>query len=200
MGNQHRNNLEEWKIFKENPRYEISSHGNVRFTSTRQVKPQHENAQGYLVIQYKVNGKKFSKKVHRMVAEAFLEPPPQGLVEKCSREHWKVVLVKHLDNNKQNNYYENLEWSDLEGNTKQAWDDALIVGLKGAENGRATLTEEVVERMCKDFQEGMMPKEAVAKYGCSSQQASKIRAGIQWRHIWCKYDIKVNRRDRTIND
>lgn len=200
MGNQHRNNLEEWKEYKENPKYEISNYGSVRFTQSKQPKATHADAQGYLVIQYKVCGKKVSKKIHRMVAETFLEPPPQELIDKCSKEHWKVVLVKHLDNNKTNNHFKNLEWSDLKGNTKQAWDDALIVGLKGSENGRAKLTEIIVEKMCKDFQDGMMPKEVVAKYGCSQQQATKIRAGIQWKHIWCKYDIKVNRRDGTIND
>ena len=200
MDNQHRNNLERWEVFKENPRYEVSDHGNVRFSSTGVTKYQCENAQGYLVIQYKILGTRYTKKVHRMVAETFLKPPSKELVEKCSKEHWKVVLVKHLDNNKKNNHYQNLEWSDLKGNTKQAWDDSLIIGLKGSENGRAKLTEEVVEKMCRDFQEGMMPKEAVAKYGCSVQQATKIRAGIQWKHVWCKYNIIVNRRDRTIND
>lgn len=200
MDNQHRNNLERWKEYKDNPRYEVSDHGNVRFTGTGQTKPQHENAQGYLIIQYKILGKKYSKKVHRMVAETFLQPPDQDLLDKCSGEHWGVVLVKHLDNNKHNNHYTNLEWSDLKGNTQQAWNDSLIVGLKGSDNGRAILTESVVEDMCKDFQDGMMPRFAVVKYGCSIQQATKIRAGIQWKHIWCKYNIKVNLRDRTIND
>lgn len=194
MDNQQQNASEEWRVYKENDTYEVSNLGSIRFTKTKKPKYVGINAQGYYYTQYKVAGKVILKKLHRMIAETFLEPPSKELVEKCSNEHWGKVLVKHLDNNKLNNNVTNLAWCDLKDNTQQAWDDGLIEGLAGSKNGRATLTEDVVELMCADFEKGMMPLEAVRKYKVSHQQATKIRAGIQWKHVWCKYNIKVNRR------
>ena len=42
----------------------------------------------------------------------------------------------------------------------------------------------------------MQPKEAEEVFNISKQQASKIKAGIQWKHIWEQYNIKVNRRKK----
>lgn len=193
MGNQQQSTHEVFKTVIGFPRIEVSNFGNVRSSNG---KPRYVriNKQGYVTTQAKIAGKVHTLKVHRLVAELFLDPPSQELVEKCSQEHWGVVLVKHLDNDKTNNHYRNLAWDDLEGNTKQAWGDGLIQGLKGSANGRATITEELVHRMCSDFQDGMQPSAAVEKYGVTRSQATKIRAGIQWKHVWSQYDIKVRRR------
>lgn len=191
------NSTEQYKQHPTYSRLEISNLGNVRCFKTKKQRYTRVNKQGYLSFTYKINGKPKLLKVHRLVAEVFLPPPPDYLVEKCKSEHHGKVLVKHKDNNKLNNVVENLEWSDLKGNTQQAWADGLILPRKGQENGRAVLTEEIVHKMCEDFQTGMMPKEAVEKYGVSVQQATKIRAGFQWKHIWSLYEIKVNRRVKT---
>jgi hypothetical protein len=155
------------------------------------------NKKGYLEVQYKIKGHIKTLKVHRLVAEMFLPEPSEELKLKCSKEHHGKVLVRHLDNNKLNNRHSNLNWCDLETNTKQAWDDGLIPSLKGSLNGRAVLTEDIVHAICKDYELGMKPKEAISKYGISRQQATKIRAGYQWEHVSCQYNIKVNRRVKT---
>jgi hypothetical protein len=102
-----------------------------------------------------------------------------------------------LDNNKLNNFYLNLQYCDVKTNTQQAWDDGLIPALKGTRNGRSILSEDIVHLMCKAFEDGMMPKESCTVFGCSMQQATKIRAGFQWKHVSCHYNIKVNRRVKT---
>lgn len=53
---------------------------------------------GYLFVQLFINGNFRSKKVHRLVAEAFI-PNPLNLEQ-----------VNHKDENKQNNKLSNLEW------------------------------------------------------------------------------------------
>jgi hypothetical protein len=194
MGNQHVSISEIYRVYKDFPKFEVSNFGNVRHSKSKKPKNQQINAQGYSVISFKENKKRYTLKVHRIVAELFLPAPCDDLILKCSKEHWGKVIVKHKDNDKLNNHYQNLEWSDLKGNTVQAWEDGLIVGLKGSENGRATLNEEVVHNLCKDFEDGMMPSEAVIKYNVSRAQATKIRAGFAWKHIWSQYKIKVNRR------
>lgn len=194
MGNQHVSISEVYKVYKDFPKFEVSNFGNVRNSKSKKPKNQQINAQGYRVISFKEGKKRFTLKVHRIVAELFLPKPSDDLILKCSNEHWGKVLVKHKDNNKLNNHFLNLEWSDLKGNTVQAWKDGLIVGLKGSENGRAVLDEQLVHKLCKDFEDGMTPSEAVIKYGISRSQATKIKAGFAWVHISSQYRIKVNKR------
>lgn len=198
MGNQQVSYTEE--IFIQHPKYtrlEVGCFGTVRDVKSKTKRYYSLNKLGYYTIIYKINGKRHCLKVHRLVAEMFLPKPSKYLEDKCKTEHHGKVIVKHLDNDKRNNRYDNLEWSDHYGNIRQAWEDGLIPSLKGERNGMSILTEDLVHKICKDFQDGMMPKEAVEKYGISKQQATKIRAGFQWKHISCQYDIKVSRRVKT---
>ena len=197
MGNQQVSHPLIYKVHKEYPMLTISNTGSVLTTKTGIVRYTRISKQGYAVTQVEVNGKIKTLKVHRLVADMFLPEPDEALVLKCSNEHHKKVLVRHLDNDKTNNHFTNLVWSDQSTNTKQAWDDNLIPSLVGESNGRATLSDSLVHKICKDYEDGMKPKQAVEKYGISQQQATKIKAGIQWKHIWCKYNIKVNRRVKT---
>lgn len=190
MGNQQESTSEVYKQHREYGKLEISNYGNVRNSKSKKPRYTSVNKQGYPTVQIKRGGKVKTLKIHRLVAELFLPPPSEELIEKCSKEHWGVVLVKHLDNNKCNNHVSNLEWCDLKSNTKQAWDDSLITGLRGSENGRATLSEESVHELCKFFEAGGTPKDAARIYNCSRQQASKIRAGIAWKHISAQYNIR----------
>lgn len=188
------------ETFKQHPIYtrlEVGCFGTIRNVKTQVIRYTNIGKSGYKTFIYKIKMKPKNLKVHRLVAELFLPPPSRELIEKCEKEHWGKVLVKHLDNNKLNNSYLNLEWSDHKGNTRQALDDNLIPPLKGELNGRAVLIEDLVHSLCEDYQGGMLPKAAVIKYGISRAQATKIRAGFAWKHISEKYNIKVNRRVKT---
>ena len=66
----------------------------------------------YTVTLYK-NGASSSKKVHRLVAEAFL-PRIAG-----------KDIVNHLDGNKRNNWITNLEWVTFGENLKHAYEKGL---------------------------------------------------------------------------
>jgi uncharacterized coiled-coil DUF342 family protein len=194
MGNQQPSFLIEYKRHPIYTMLEISNLGEVRNYKNKKVRYTRINKQGYRITQVTINGHVKTLKIHRLVAELFLNSPSQELVEKCSKEHWGEVLVKHLDNDKLNNNVNNLEWCDLFSNTIQAWEDGLIPSLKGELNGRSKLTEEVVHKVCKFFEEGGSPKEAVIEFGISKQQATKIRSGISWKHISNQYLIKPMRK------
>lgn len=195
MDNQQRNNQE---IFSKHPEYDliVSSFGNV-FNLNNTPRFKTPDANGYLYTQIKVDGKIKTLKIHRLVAEVFLPEPSKELIEKCSKEHWGKVLVMHKDNNKLNNNIDNLMWGSLEDNTKQAFDDGLIEYKTGSLNGRATLTEDIVHQVCKFFESGGTPKQSIEIFGISQQQATKIRAGIAWKHVSVHYDIKPLKKRST---
>ena len=80
-------------------KYQVSNYGNVRRVGKRILKPQKRN-HGYLSVWlYDGHNNPIQASVHRLVAIAFLDNP-NGLSE-----------VNHLDENKQNNRVDNLEWT-----------------------------------------------------------------------------------------
>lgn len=76
---------------------------------------------GYVGVNLSRNGKSKAFLVHRLVAIAFCEN------KELKRE------VNHIDGNKQNNSFENLEWSTRSENVKHA----IRTGLKSVRRGTA---------------------------------------------------------------
>ena len=108
-------NNEVWKyILGYEGLYKISNKGRVKsigYGKERILKPAN-NGRGYLKVDLCKNGDKKWCLVHRLVAQAFI-PNPNNLPE-----------VNHLDENKENNRVENLEFCDRKyncnyGTTKQ---------------------------------------------------------------------------------
>ena len=66
-----------------------------------------------------------SKRVHRLVAEAFI-PNPNS-----------YNIVGHKNNIKSDNRVENLYWTTTSENTKKAFDDGLAKNAKGAEDSQS---------------------------------------------------------------
>lgn len=95
------NNKEVWRDIKNyEGLYEVSNFGNVRslkFGKIKYLKPANNGFGYYHVILCK-NGQKKYFKVHRLVANAFIENP-NGYNE-----------INHIDEDKTNNKVENLEW------------------------------------------------------------------------------------------
>ena len=76
--------------------YQVSNFGRVK--SNWKILSPADNGNGYKHIVLTKNGIQTDKLVHRLVAEAFL-PNPDNL-----------PCVNHKDENKSNNFIENLEW------------------------------------------------------------------------------------------
>ena len=75
----------------------ISSENGTRFLKGRVLK-QHDNGNGYLQVNIRINGKRIFKLVHRLVAQIYI-PNPDNLPQ-----------VNHLDCDRTNNNVENLEF------------------------------------------------------------------------------------------
>lgn len=86
-------------------KYQVSNFGNVlslnygRTGKPKLLKPLTEGG-GYLFVNLCKNGKKKMFKIHRLVAETFLENPDN------------LPQVNHKDEDKTNNRVDNLEWCD----------------------------------------------------------------------------------------
>lgn len=85
--------MEEWKQIENHPNYEISSLGRVRHRKFRHIRKTSLDKRGY--PRTTLDGK--TERVHRLVAKAFLN---QG----------SYTEVNHIDENKEHNTVDNLEW------------------------------------------------------------------------------------------
>ena len=185
-----------YKALIEFPRWEINEEGHIRNVKTKADKFVYVSVQGYMTSNFKKKGKSVSRKIHRLVGELFLPEPEAWLLELCKSKWPYKVCINHIDHNKLNNCVDNLEWCDVAYNNQAAITAGVVPLMTGERNGRSVLTEELVHQICKSYENGMMPKEAVEVYGISQQQATKIRAGLNWNHVWKQYNIKVNRKER----
>ncbi|MBP5725348.1 MAG: HNH endonuclease [Bacteroidales bacterium] len=86
--------------------YEVSNHGNVRRSDTKVQKKASLNRYGYPQVNLYKNNKSHLKRVHRLVAVAFVE----------NHNPEKYDCINHKDENPCNNYFENLEWCDRKYN------------------------------------------------------------------------------------
>ena len=73
---------------------------------------------GYYMVSFRINGKKYWKRLHRLIAEALI-PNPDNYPQ-----------VNHKDGNKLNNKIDNLEWCNNSYNTKEAYESGLYKSKK----------------------------------------------------------------------
>lgn len=112
---------EQWKSFltQGSKQYYVSDHGRIRSHSltnlckdARLLKHTVDN-NGYLTT---VN----NMAIHILVAKAFVHNP----------EPDKFTIVNHKNGDKKNPHFENLEWTDYQGNTQHAMDTGLRSNVK----------------------------------------------------------------------
>lgn len=103
----------EWRRSNDCPFFLVSSSGEVMVADTLKMARIADNGNGYKQVQIMRGCKRYTRYVHRLVAECFLDNP-NNLRE-----------VNHKDGNKGNNAVDNLEWCTHGANIKHAYQTGL---------------------------------------------------------------------------
>lgn len=164
---------EELRLIEESDRDYITpsgkvyaDYGNNMFYPKKSSKNKYN---GYVYIGiHTPSGEMVNRRLHRILAKAYL-PNPNN-----------YPYVMHIDNNKSNYNLSNLKWGTESENTKQAFDDGLVVNAKGIDDSQS-----IPVNMYNLFS-----TELIGEYG-SMNEASR-ETGIDLNTILnsCKYKYK----------
>lgn len=190
-----------WKVIENYPRYEISDFGEVRVTKNNKLLKKSVDARGYYKVTLVNDYERKTVFVHRLVAMAFVSNPNN------------LSQVNHIDEDKQNNNSDNLEWCDVTyncnyGTRNQRISDAhknktfsaehmqkLSESQRGEKNSMYGRRYEDSPRaraiICVETQQEYLTcKEASEKTGISRtslcnclQGRSKTAGGFHWEYI-----------------
>ncbi len=186
-----RREKEKWVKLKDSrikPIYYISSWGRIKNKNDKFIKFDVDKdgyfkvtLQGYLVKQ--------RRSVHRLVAFHFIKNSDKTKTQ-----------VNHKDFNKQNNYYKNLEWCTNKYNIEHSVKHHRQDFLTCQEHGMATMTDELVKKICSMFEKGLSTKDVLNSLGYykkdNPKEYEKMRGRIKhikshktWKPISDQYNF-----------
>lgn len=106
-----------------NTNYMVSDCGRVLIKRKNKIAKLSLDQRGYPQIVVVVNGNRIGRRVHILVAEHFISAKPIGM------------QVNHIDGNKSNPHFTNLEWVTSKQNVAHAVSTGLLTGLSSEEHG-----------------------------------------------------------------
>ena len=145
--------------------YCVSDKGEVYSLRSHKILKPKKDHYGYLVVTLSVNQKRYTRTVHRLVAETFIP----NISEK--------ETVNHINENKTDNHVENLEWMSVKENNNH-----------GTRNKRVSLTKskKPVIREIDGKQEYFLGiKDASRKTGIAHSQIGRFYKDLmnkEWRY------------------
>jgi hypothetical protein len=171
--------FEDVYINGEQTNYAVSNHGNVINKVTGRKLSPAEDQYGYLKVSIcGVNGKKYTRTVHQLVARAHIP------IKYVYRD-----TVNHMDTNKHNNHVTNLKWAT----NQEQIDHATMMGLrhpsKGESHWNTTLKESDVRRICELLEQGYIQKDITAMTGIKRHIIYAIKEGQDWKDISREYNL-----------
>ena len=124
-------------------RYKIGNKGTVigisrsnddRYKNKQWVLKQYEDRNGYMYVTLQKDKNRKTIKVHRLVAEAFIENPN------------KYPCVNHIDSNRINNDVSNLEWCTYKQNMQHALLNGRFENMKKINSERMKKNKPILKR------------------------------------------------------
>lgn len=160
------NDIEIWKdILEFQSRYEISSFGNIKNKKTQKILKPREHSGGYLQVNIINNGKLKNYYVHRLVAKYFCDIPED--IEKKD--------INHIDGNKKNNFYKNLEFCTRSENIKHSFYTNKNRNKFGEQIWNSKLTLSDIENIKKIKKEQKISNKKISEmYNISESQITRV--------------------------
>lgn len=167
-----------WKY----PNHEFSTHGRIRNKKNGHILKPHLDKDGYEIVSI---GKFDNVRVHIAIMEAWFGPKPFPKAE-----------VNHIDLNRANNHYLNLEWTTSKGNTDWAMMHGTIDWQKGL--NAAVEANKVRVRIVETGQEFNSIKECAEYLGVNPNRVNRslsgCRAGQRLHGVHIEYVDESERR------
>lgn len=168
-----------WKKIEGYSHYEISNLGRVR--SYRKANAILENPKikniemdiwGYARVSLCAESICKHYKVHRLIAEAFIENP------------LNKKEINHINGIKTDNRIENLEWVTRSENAKHAYSLGLSKKMQGELNGHSKLTQDDVSKIRELWLSTDFLQKDIAKiFGVARTTINAIVNKYNWKHV-----------------
>ena len=176
-------------------KYEISSYGRIKSHYKNKIIKDYQINSGYRITCLYVDGKKYWKLIHRLVASTFIDIPvyltDYGYTE-------DDLEVNHKDGDKWNNKVSNLEWNTSSENKIHAYNTGLK--RKGEDSPVSKYSNEQVILCCQLLEDNKpvrdIMKETLIDYGT----IETILSGVQWKHISKDFDFSKRKKQHNLYD
>lgn len=194
--------MEIWKTINDTDnKYAVSNLGNVKrlehYTMVgpnkihygERILKQYVNKEGYCIVHIVVNGKTCAKKVHRLVAQCFLENP-KGLPQ-----------VNHIDEDRQNNNVENLEWCSPKQNSNHGTRNDKLRKVSGIKIAQYSLSGDLIKIWDSISQASQYLKcssTCCIRRVCKGQR--KSYKGFVWKYVDSKIIGDSTLKQQMLND
>lgn len=149
--------------------YYIFDDGRIWSKKTKRFLTPTKDRYGYVNITLSAFNKKRKFNLATLVAYTFIGEPPKNMID---------TTVDHIDSNKLNNKYTNLQWLTRQENL-----------AKRDKTGRTILTPDIVEKICLDLQNNMKQCNVMKKYNISKGTVFRILHKECYKYMLDKYDF-----------
>ena len=162
----------------------ISNYGNaIKIINNKEYKCKnvYDKSKGYIVINISLldnyNNKVHKNLlVHRLVALAFI------------KNNNNFNIINHIDGNKCNNYYKNLEWCTTKLNMIHASKTGLCHPIYGENHYLSKLSKDLVVEIYKLYQNGYSTNEihkliTLKNINISKSTLKQIKHKRSWKHV-----------------
>lgn len=144
--------------------------GKVNYVLKEKILKNRTDSKGYEYISLRKNEKEYKFRIHRLVAMMFLS------------NYSEKLTVNHIDGNKKNNYYSNLECISLSENIKHAKENKLHA--YGTRQHNSKLNDLIVSEIRSKY----IPRKVTIKqlssiYKVSEQIIFDVIHKNTWKHV-----------------
>lgn len=126
---------------------------------------------GYVIVTIYLNGKRYDRKVHILVATHFIKNSNPS----------KRKQVNHIDGSKTNNKVDNLEWVTDKENKQHAWKHGLIKSKSGEDSPSSIYSEKQVRKVCKLLERN---KDTFKSISSKTNVSTAVVKAIYYRKLW----------------